>query len=140
MVDRRQLAGACEQLYRRAGASTSRSGVHADLGEALQLVIQSSAGEVEGELPIVASVVDNEHWLYATTDRVVFRKGREVKSLPLNQVQEVHSLALEDANNGRDDIIVLMANGQRHEVQIEPGYPMGGIWNVLRRLLRAWGN
>jgi hypothetical protein len=138
MVNRQQLAIACERLYRRAGGSTARSGIYAELNENLRGLIASSVGFTEGELPIVASVVDGGHWLVATTDRVAYRTGGEVVSLPLHRVQAVHSLALEDGNVERGDVVVLVVDGQRHEAQIEAGYPMGGVWNVLRRLVRAW--
>jgi hypothetical protein len=137
-MNRQQLATACEHLYRRTGGTTARSGIYADLREGLRALIASGVGLTQDELPIVASVVDDGHWLIATTDRVAFRTGGEVTSVPLNHVQAVHSLALEDGNVEREDVIVLLANGQRHEVQVEAGYPMGGMWNVLRRLVRAW--
>ncbi len=138
MVNRKQLAKACEHLYRRSGGTTVRSGVFAELREDLRALVQSGAEPVGGELPIVASIIDRDNWLFATTDRVVFRKGTEVSSLPLSHIQDVHSLALEDANVGREDVLVLVAGGEKHEVQIEGGYPMGGMWNVIRRLVRAW--
>jgi hypothetical protein len=138
MVNRQQLATACERLYRNTGGSTARSGIYAELGAELRSLIESSARPTAGELPIVASVVDEHHWLFATTDRVAFRTGGQVMSFPLSHVQAVHSLALEDGNVPRENVLVLVADGVRHEVEIEPGYPLGGMWNVLRRLVRAW--
>ena len=138
MVNRKQLAKACEHLYRRSSGTTGRSGVYAELHEDVRSLMKLEAELAEGELPIVASVVDDGHWLLATTDRVAFRTGGEVISFPLSDVQDVHALALDDGNVDREDVLVLIADGQKHEVQIEAGYPMGGIWNVMRRLVRTW--
>lgn len=139
MVNRKQLASACERLYRRSGETTARSGVFADLHDDLRSLMESQVQLTgEGEVPIVASVVDDGHWLLATTDRVIFRTGGEVMSSPLSRIQAVHSLALERGDVGGEDMLVLVADGQKHEVKIEGGYPLGGVWNVIRRLVRAW--
>lgn len=138
MVNRKQLVSACGHLFRRSGGTTGCSGLFAELRSDLRAIIQTGARIGDGELPIVASVVDDRHWLVATTDRVIFRAGGEVTSLPLNQVEEAHSLALEDGSVEGENVLVLIAHGQRYEVQIEAGYPMGGIWNVIRRLVRTW--
>jgi len=140
MVNRQQLATACEHLFRHAGGATAQSGVYAELREDLRALLSSGIDLSEGELPIVASVVDENHWLVTTTDRVAFCAGGKTMSFPFSQVSAVHSLALEDGNVEREDIIVLIVDGQRYEVQVEAGYPLGGLWNVLRRLQRAWGN
>src|SRR5687768_11109892 len=138
MVNRQQLKTGCEHLYRRAGGSTERSGIYCELREADRATIEGSVSFFGEELPIVGSIVDQKHWLVATTDRVVFRSGHDVLSVPFGRLRAVHSLSLEDGNAKRDDTIVLLTDGERYEVRVEPGYPMGGIWNVLRRLQRVW--
>lgn len=139
MVNREQLVRACQHLYRRTGGDTARSGVYGDLGGHIRAAIEASLVFASAELPIAASFVDECHWLVVTTDRVMFRAGGEVTALSLSHVQEVHSRALEDGNDELPDVIVVVSDGRRYEVRVEPGHPLSGMWNVLRRLIRAWG-
>ena len=138
MIDRYQLRTACERLFRRTGGSTDRSAPFAELPAAMQAHIQNVVAFVEPELPIVASFSSNDSWVVATTDRVVFRTGESVTAIPLAHLREVHSLLLEDGNTSRDDVIVLTTDTQRYEISVERGYALSGLWNVLRRLCRAW--
>jgi hypothetical protein len=96
------------------------------------------AGIAEPELPILASEPTNNHWLAVTTDRVVFQFGEQVIAIHLRELEDVRSLVLENGQSTRDDVIVLRTSGARYEVCVERGYPLGGIWNVLRRFQRVW--
>jgi hypothetical protein len=97
------------------------------------------ASELNGdEVPIVASIVSDSRWLLATSDRVVFRNDEGVISISLGQLRNVHSASLDDAHDNRDDVLVLVTDTAQHDVHVEPGRPMSGIWNVLRRLQILW--
>jgi len=139
MPTRAQLKLACERLFRRSGGSTSRSGVFDDLSATLRQAVATSAGFSESELPVVASVSSVDQWVVATTDNVISCDDGVVTKVPLAEIEDVRSLLLEDGNSGRDDTIVLVTGAGRYELRIEPGYPLGGMWNVLRRLQRTWG-
>src|SRR5207244_1102529 len=103
MMDRRRLQKSCTMLFQRTGATTSASGPIGSLPATLQRRLLTAANLVGDELPIIASAPNDQAWLLATTDRLIFQVSNEIVSIPVAQIREVHSAAMENANTGRDD-------------------------------------
>ena len=135
-MERARLKRTCERLFERSGGSTRLSGLFDELSPNVRRAICEALDLEPEELPILASVPTPQRWVVVTTDRVVYRSNGDPICILLHDLQDAHSSLLDDANRSRDNILVLLANGKRHEATVEAGYPLSGIWNVLRYLQR----
>ena len=138
MLDRKRVSRGCVILFRRSGETTDATGPFDLLPESLRGLLARDAHLDANEMPVVASVLSDGVWLLITTDRVVFKSEEGVISLSLSEVRDVYSASLENANDKREDVLVLVTDSTKYDVRVEPGRALSGIWNVLRRLRILW--
>jgi hypothetical protein len=92
----------------------------------------------EEEIPAVSCYISEQQWCLITTQRVVWLKENEQKSVWLDDVVDATvdpmSLMLAGSKKGLTRLTLVTKLGAKHELELEPGQPFSGFWNVLKMI------
>jgi hypothetical protein len=126
-------------IFRRKG----REGVYTrpfdDLTSQQQKMLTAELKLRSSELPVIASITDENNWCVLTTERLVSSSGNERRDIPLHSVVDV-SADLESLRSTGQSKLALETLQIRTEddehviIRFEAGAPLSGIWNVLRNV------
>ena len=93
----------------------------------------------ESELPVIGSIQDSSNWLVLTTERLAWSIGGERREIAAGAVLDA-TADLKQLQRGdhsklgmRQLQVVTMGDGE-HLIELEPGGPLSGTWNVLKNL------
>jgi hypothetical protein len=98
-----------------------------------------------GEEAILAHIGDDENWCLLTTSRFIWSKLGKMQEIGNDQLENAEmDLSLEiklKISNPKKirGLKLTTKSGEHFTVEIEPGFPFGGMWNVLKFLaIRKW--
>lgn len=128
-------------IFRRRGAN----GVYTRLFDSLDCEHQHAlitAAELElreNELPVIGSIRDAQNWLILTTDRLLWCiEGRRME-LSIEYIRDVGADLGELQRKQQSklemrQIRILTLTNLTYPIELEPGPPLSGTWNVLRNI------
>jgi hypothetical protein len=125
-------------IFIRKGKETDRTKVFENLAAEIRTKLLAVAALRTGELPIVASVLDQDRWVLITTTRVVAVERDQPTSVDLNLLKDATVDLVADARQGNRSkselsyLRLLLEGGKEQLVQVESGVSHIGIWNVLK--------
>jgi hypothetical protein len=125
-------------IFRRKGEDGAYTRLFDNLDPSQRSTLLAVFQLHESELPVVGSVHDSSNWLVLTTSRLAWSTKGEC--------QEVAAAAIRDAKPDLKQIpgsdsklglrqlqIITMGNGE-YSIELEPGGPLSGTWNILKNL------
>jgi hypothetical protein len=93
---------------------------------------------LESELPVIGSFDDDRNWLILTTDRLAWSRNGKRFTLPVKDIRDarmdLHNFPQMSRDMQARQLRIVTMAGQEHLVDLEPGYPLGGTWSVLRNV------
>jgi hypothetical protein len=135
------LADRLGWVFRRTGAPGQSTRAFSELPEADQLRLRTSASVAPGEVPVLAhNTTDQNEWVVLTTERLVWSTSGRIESVRCADIREatIDSVSLRDAGSagkaGLRTLAIVMANGQVRHIDVEPGPPFSGFWNVVKTI------
>lgn len=95
----------------------------------------------EGELPVLACVLEEARWVLLTTSRVVLRRPEGVQEVDWGELKNATTddlrvdAALASGARGKlalNRLKLVRHEGEAVELELEAGPPFFGMWNALK--------
>lgn len=125
-------------IFIRKGKETDRTKVFENLAAEIRTKLLARAALLTCELPVVASVLNQDRWVLITTTRIVAVERDQTTNVDLNLLRDATVDLLADVRQGnrsKDELSILrlsLEGGKEQLIQVESGAPHIGIWNVLK--------
>jgi hypothetical protein len=126
-------------IFRRKGGDGTYTRLFDNLDPTQRSMLLAEFKLGELELPVIGSVQDSGNWLVLTTARLAWSiegKRREVAADVIRDATaDLKQLQRSDHSKlgMRQLQIVTMGDGE-YSIELEPGAPLSGAWNVLKNL------
>ena len=133
------LKSTWESIFRRKGGD----GVYTRLFDSLEPGQRStllSALELrEAELPVIGSIRGPNSWLLLTTERLTWAIAGRRHELAAEIIHDTTAdlKGLQDSGKSKLEmrtLQVITLAGEEYTIDLEPGQPLSGTWNVLKNL------
>lgn len=145
--------------FLQAGHPTACTMPFSHLAPGVQTYLTKRCHSAEPDLPVVACFLDNDNWCLLTTRLVHWSRDGAYHALPYGEIKQVGWSAGPGAAKKRtyvDQIdmwietdegrvrtknaspwfFIFEKKGQRHELQLEVGSALTGIWDAIEMLIR----
>jgi len=126
-------------IFRRKGGDGTYTRLFDNLDRSQRSTLLAEITLRESELPVIGSIQDSSNWLVLTTERLAWSIGGEHREIAAGAVLDA-TADLEQLQRGdlsklgmRQLQLVTMGGGQ-YLIELEPGGPLSGTWNVLKNL------
>jgi len=125
-------------IFRRKGADGSYTRLFDNLDPSRRSTLFALLKLGASELPVIGSIQDSGNWLVLTTERLVWSIGGERREVAAGAVRDA-TVDLKQLQHSDSKLemrqlqVVTMENGE-HSIELEPGAPLSGVWNVLKNL------
>jgi hypothetical protein len=99
--------------------------------------LTSQAGLIEEEQPVIVCFRDKENWVLISDARLIWSESASHHSVAVSDIVKVTADLAGDAQSGartKNDLhhlVIRTSNGETHRVNLEPGPPFFGVWNVV---------
>jgi len=126
-------------IFRRKGGDGAYTRLFDNLDPSQRSTLLAEFKLNESELPVIGSIQDSSNWLVLTTERLAWSiegKRREVAAIVIRDATaDLKHLQLRDHSKleTKQLQIVTMGDGE-HSIELEPGAPLSGVWNILKNL------
>jgi len=132
------LKGTWVSIFRRKGGDGTYTRLFDNLDATQRSTLFAVLKLRESELPVIGSVQDSGNWLVLTTERLVWSIRGERREVAANTVRDatadLKQLQRSDSKlEMRQLQVVTMGDGE-YPIELEPGAPLSGVWNVLKNL------
>lgn len=126
-------------IFRRKGGDGTYTRLFDNLDLSQRNMLLAEFKPNESELPVIGSIQDSSNWFILTTERLAWSiKGNR---------QEVAATVIRDATADLKQLqrsdhsklgmsqlqIATLENGE-YLIELEPGVPLSGVWNILKNL------
>jgi hypothetical protein len=124
-------------IFRRRGLETDYTKIFDAWPDLVQERISKVFTLQAEELPVLAFVPSEEHWLLITTRHIVQYKFEKLQEIDCSLLKKVGPALLADAAAGAVDpsemkhLRLTLADRNEMIIEVEPGRPYNGIWNLL---------
>jgi hypothetical protein len=127
--------------FRKSGASGAYTMPFDELAEDQKRIVLADTRMVAGEVPVLACVFGPGSWSVLTTRRLLSKRDGKVLDIPISDIV--------DATIDRGDILaarskvdlqkltLITGSGTTHVIQLEPGPPFFGFWNVMKTVAQV---
>jgi hypothetical protein len=92
----------------------------------------------ETELPVIGSLRDPGNWFVLTTERIVWATRNERHELDTGAIRDaiadLRQLAKSKSKLEMRTLQVTTLSGEEYTIELEPGLPLSGTWNVLKNI------
>jgi hypothetical protein len=90
------------------------------------------------ELPVIGSLRGPNNWLVLTTERLVWTVAGERHEIGLESIRDA-TVDLKQLENTQSKLEmrtlqVTTLKGEKYTIELEPGQPLSGTWNVLKNV------
>jgi len=126
-------------IFRRKGGDGTYTRLFDNLDPSQRSTLLAEITFRESELPVIGSIQDSSNWLVLTTERLAWSIGGERREIAAGAVLDA-TADLKQLQRGdhsklgmRQLQVVTMGDGE-HLIELEPGGPLSGTWNVLKNL------
>lgn len=132
------LKNTWESIFRRKGGD----GVYTRLVDSMNPGQRSTLlGAIklrETELPVIGSLRGPNNWLVLTTERLVWTAAGERHEIDAENIRDAAAdfKQLENSQSKLEmrALQVTTLEGDKYTIELEPGQPLSGTWNVLKNL------
>lgn len=108
-----------------------------------QQSMRDAASLGAGEVPLIACFLNATEWVLLTSERLISNSKRGFETLDWGQITDATVDEMVIAEGGAeakrelDQLEVVVADGRRVPIDLEPGYPFSAFWNVLKLVARS---
>jgi hypothetical protein len=139
LTDAESLKRMWTRIFARSGADGTYTRVFERLDPAQQSFLLNRIELHDAELPVLGSAQGVDTWLILTTDRLVWAIDGVCHELAASLIwgAKPDLLALRAAGESMltmRQLRVQTMSGEEYVIELEPGAPMSGTWNVLLNL------
>lgn len=133
-------ASVLSAVFKRKGGSGQYTHLFSELSIEVQSRISSGIKFSQDEKPVLACFKADNKWFLLTTERIAWVKDDKLSSIFNTDIQDVSvDLLLEQKRgvvNKKDFTFlkIITRDNQKHLVELEPGNPHIGTWNVLKTI------
>ena len=126
-----------ESIFRRKGGSGAYTRLFDSFETAQRLAFMTLLVLREGELPVIGSMRGSD-WLILTTERLMWIMDGKRHELAVETIRDATAdLKQLQSGQGKLDMHTLKVttlSGEEYTIELEPGQPLSGTWNVLKNL------
>lgn len=138
MTETESMKSVLSSIFRRRGGETAKTKLFDNLPQQVRTGLLREVSIPADDVPVLASVVAGDHWVLVTTRRLYFNRAGNVTTIDLSELKDATVAIGLDAAKGisrkRDltSLKLTLRAGAEHVIEVEPGPPHVGIWNVLK--------
>jgi hypothetical protein len=126
-------------IFRRKGGDGTYTRLFDNLDPSQRSTLLAQLKLHESELPVIGSVQDSSNWLVLTTERLAWSIAGERQEIAANAVRDamadLKQLQRSDQSKlGMRQLQVVTVGNGEYSIELEPGGPLSGTWNVLKNL------
>jgi hypothetical protein len=126
-------------IFRRKGGDGTYTRLFDNLDPSQRSMLLAKFKLGGSELPVIGSVQDSGNWLVLTTERLAWCIEGKRREIAANVIRDAtadlkHLQHSDHSKLGMRQLqIVTMGDGE-YSIELEPGAPLSGVWNVLKNL------
>lgn len=127
------------RIFERNGHEGPQTRPFYKLPEMAQKCMLDAVNLASAELPVLASFRSDAQWILITSERVIFVADGVERSLLWSEIDDVTiDPDFMRSAGGKTALryLIIVCGGERVLVEIEPGPPFFGLWNVLKAVSR----
>ncbi len=133
------LKGTWSSIFLRKGGEGVYTRLFDNLDVSHKIVIEKAVSFHTDELPIVGSVRSQSNWLVLTTDRLIYSIEGQRTELLVGTIADAVAdftevIAKNKTKAEMNKLKLLTLDRKEHLIEMEPGRPLSGIWNVLKNI------
>jgi hypothetical protein len=125
-------------VFRRKGGDGAHTRLFDNLDPSQRSILLTEFKLGEAEIAVIGSVQDSGNWLILTTERLAWSidsKRREVAvNIVLDATVDLKQLQHSDSKLEMRQLQIVTVGDAEYSIELEPGAPLSGAWNVLKNL------
>lgn len=137
-VTAENLKNTWESIFRRKGGDGAYTRLFDSMEPGQRSTLLSTLTLRGTELPVIGSLLGPGNWLVLTTERIVWVTRGERHELATGNVRDaiadLRQLGNSQSKLQMRSLQVTTFSGEKYKVELEPGPPLSGTWNVLKNL------
>jgi hypothetical protein len=127
-----------ESIFERKGGNGVYTRLFDSLSPGQQSALLGALRLRETELPVIGSLRGPDSWLILTTQRLVWAARGEQFEVAVPRIRDAiadfRHLANSQSKLEMTNLQVTTLSGEEYGIELEPGPPLSGTWNVLKNL------
>jgi hypothetical protein len=132
------LKNTWESIFRRKGGDGAYTRLFDSLEPGQRSALLSGLKLRKTELPVIGSLRGPESWLVLTTERLVWASHGKRHELAADKIRDAvadfKQLQTSESKLDMRTLRVITLTGEEYTIELEPGQPLSGTWNVLKNL------
>ena len=126
-------------IFRRKGKDGVYTRLFDNLDVSQRVILLTALKLNKSELPVIASVQNSNNWLILTTERLAWSiKGRR-EELETGTIRDATAdlrklQRSKDSKLEMQQLRLVTLECREYLIDLEPGEPLSGVWNVLKNL------
>ena len=132
------LKGIWESIFRRKGGDGAYTRLFDGMEPGQRSALLSALKLRETELPVIGSLRGPGSWLILTTERLVWASHGKRHELAAENIGDAAAdfSQLQNSQSKLEmrTLQVTTLTGEEYTIELEPGQPLSGTWNVLKNL------
>jgi hypothetical protein len=125
-------------IFRRKGADGAYTRLFDNMEPGQRQTLLSGLKLRESELPVIGSLRGPGNWLILTTERLAWATDGERHELAAEDIRDAianfNQLQNTQSKLEMRTLQVTTRTGDEYAIELEPGQPLSGVWNVLKNL------
>ena len=124
-------------IFLRKGKNGAYTRLFNSLEPSQQHMLLDVVGLRDTELAVIGSVQNPEKWLVVTTERVVWSIGGNRNVVAVGEISHIKAdIPSPEAKKNLHELQIVTMTGKTYLIELEPGAPLMGVWNVLVNMAR----
>jgi hypothetical protein len=126
-------------IFLRKGGDGTYTRLFDNLDSAQQSTLLAEFKLHESELPVIGSFRDSSNWLVLTTERLAWSIEGKREEIAASAIRDATAdlRKIQRSEHSKQSMhqlqVVTMRDGE-YSIELEPGEPLSGTWNVLKNL------
>jgi hypothetical protein len=126
-------------IFRRKGGDGAYTRLFDNLDPSQQSTLVAVFQLRKSEIPVIGSVQDSGNWLVLTTERLAWSIEGERQEVAVEAIRDA-TADLKQLQRGAQSKLgmrhlqVVTMSDDEYSIDLEPGEPLSGTWNVLKNL------
>ena len=127
-------------IFRRRGRDGAYTRLFDNLDPSQRDTLVAALKLRESELPVIGSVKNSDNWLLLTTERLAWSIDGKCQELAAGAVHgaviDFGRLHAYGSKLKMYELQVVTMGNRKYSIELEPGEPLSGVWNILMHLGR----